>query len=845
MFHASWKASAAVTVFKEIDADGDGMLTVAELLAAVERTTGKPQPRVRLSALVERWDEDGDGKLSFPEFKNLLSYLDKGHNVQQEIAQAWARVQELLEQRDDLMRQVSAAQLSAAAAQAQLQSKASSSADGQTSALQGEERMQELRSQIIGSSLQTSKAQDELETLLIKQTVSVSSSRASYLRSLGEIIGPPPTDRRFETEYVELVNEWGVKQWADQLADMTSDEQRAYFEEVKEAYPDMYSPDWVAASNTEQLEVLLQDGWERSHAVPLLCVLEGVGAPLGRALVAGDPCYAATTYLVSDGLFAAAERQQDSPLPPSLYMGLQGDSGALVECDGQWSFLEQPDCNGFCGLTSATLITEAYCAPENFDDNGYCVRTTTEEGVEYMPVDSAVVRFDSTPADANGYHAAVMLTPTRGTFPPNTLFRLKQTIEAGYWEAPGGVYPNQRLLVVTATYRPPRTGLQVASEGGGKICGAAVTLRYGSRDEYIKGLTDIISLPVLTMQQEFERDMSWTDWQGATFTLRDEWAYVNGPAQPHTSTPGERDANNAGKLPADFLSQVNADIRTRRGKAAQAGMAQLPEEHAYLTLDEVLAVRLYSGPCYQPINAFLRAVGQLSGQFRRHTARDPAVTFTATVAHMCRAIRKLASVTTPAEASKPLYRGVRGELPRAFWVPDSQGMVAAVDVAFMSTSRNRQTPIQYMDSDSSNVLWVLKAKQQSDAAYHRGADIKSLSQFAHEDEVLFPPCSMLEALPIAKPKSPPKSSPTPPPPSPPKAANHSATDAAEAVGQATSEGLAVGETSSRKALVSIESREGRRRAISIPAVAEGQFQVLSKYEDGRAFLEVQVLPSFI
>lgn len=844
MFHASWKASAAVSVFKEIDTDGDGMLTVAELLAAVERTTGKPQQRVRLIALVERWDEDGDGKLSFPEFKNLLSYLDKGHNVQQEIAQAWGRVQELLEQRDDLMRQVSAAQLSAAAAQAQLQSKASSSTDGETSALQGEERVQELRSQIIGSTMQTSKAQDELETLLIKQTVGVSSSRASFLRSLGEIIGPPPTDRRFETEFMKLIDENITKEMlADQdFAEASEGERTAILEEVAKEHAEMYSPDRIAASNAEQLEVLLQDGWERSHAVPLLCVLEAVGAQLGRALRAGDPCYAATTYLVSDGLFAAAERQQDSPLPPSLYMALQG-KGSLVEDDGQWSFLERPDCNGFCGLTSATLIAEAYCAPENFDDNGYSLRVAEEKGVEYEPVDSAVVRFDSTPADANGYHAAVMLTPTRGTFPPNALFRLKQTIDAGYWEAPGGVYPNQRLLVVTATYRPPRKGLQMANEGGGKICGAAVTLRYGSRDEYIKGLTDIISLPVLTMEQEFERDMSWTDWQGATFTLRDEWAYVNGPAQSLTSTPGERDANNAGKLPADFLAQVNADIRTRRSKAAQAGMAQLPEEHAYLTLDEVLAVRLYSGPCYQPINAFLRAVGQLSGHFRRHTARDPAVTFTATVAHMCRAIRKLASVTTPAEASKPLYRGVRGELPRAFWVPDSQGMVAAVDVAFMSTSRNRQTPIQYMDSDASNVLWVLKAKQQSDAAYHRGADIKSLSQFAHEDEVLFPPCSMLEALPIAKPRSPPKSSPTPPPP--PKAANHLATDAAEAVGKATSVALAEGEISSRKALASIESQEGRRRAISIPAVADGQFQVLSKYEDGRAFLEVQVLPSFI
>ena len=42
-----------------------------------------------------------------------------------------------------------------------------------------------------------------------------------------------------------------------------------------------------------------------------------------------------------------------------------------------------------------------------------------------------------------------------------------------------------------------------------------------------------------------------------------------------------------------------------------------------------------------------------------------------------------------------------------------------------------------------NVLWELQPTVQSDAAYHRGADISMLSQFAGEKEVLFPPCTML------------------------------------------------------------------------------------------------------
>jgi len=249
--------------------------------------------------------------------------------------------------------------------------------------------------------------------------------------------------------------------------------------------------------------------------------------------------------------------------------------------------------------------------------------------------------------------------------------------------------------------------------------------------------------PTLTLEQEFQRDQDWKDWKGVEYTLKEEWAYVNGAASHKYATPGSRDANNVGKTPDDFLASANEHIAKRRRDLAEAGLMMLPEKHAFLTKEEVLAVRMYSGPAYQPINTFLRAVSQLSGGFRDSVAKDPSLTFAATVRHLCRAIRKLAAVATPAETSQPLFRGVRGALPRTFWVPDEQAMICAVDTAFMSTSRNRQTPVDYMGSGE-NVLWQLQPQKQSDAAYHRGADIKMLSQFAGEDEVLFPPCTMLE-----------------------------------------------------------------------------------------------------
>ena len=65
----------------------------------------------------------------------------------------------------------------------------------------------------------------------------------------------------------------------------------------------------------------------------------------------------------------------------------------------------------------------------------------------------------------------------------------------------------------------------------------------------------------------------------------------------------------------------------------------------------------------------------------------------------------------------------------------------------MCTSRNRQTPIDYMAvKPAENVLWCLQPQMESDAAYHRGADVSLLSQFSGEQEVVFPPATMFAVL---------------------------------------------------------------------------------------------------
>ena len=327
--------------------------------------------------------------------------------------------------------------------------------------------------------------------------------------------------------------------------------------------------------------------------------------------------------------------------------------------DPAWAHLENPDRTGFCGIMSCSpVICNGF--PDWFSVSGCCVDDNGPDGVTYDPVDSDVVGFESAADDENGCHSAIILEDDEhGAFPPNTLFRLKRVIEAGFWEAPGGIFPEQRLLIVTATYRAPRAGLSVVSGVGGKMCEPATSLQYGLRSAYIAGLDDILARPTLTLELELSRKITWTDWKGVKYNMKSEFDYVRAPASATSATPGTRDANNEGKTPDQFLEEANELIRKRRQALSQTDKGRLlPEQkYAYLTMEEVLAVRMYSGPAYQPINTFLRSIGQLRGDHRMRLAQDPESTFAATTAELCKAIRKLAAIVSPAKAMQPLARG--------------------------------------------------------------------------------------------------------------------------------------------------------------------------------------------
>ena len=564
--------------------------------------------------------------------------------------------------------------------------------------------------------------------------------RSRYLETLADCLGPKPKGKTWEDEWESLRCE---------------SHRISPGKDVDPSWSDAQLLEYVRTHNTVQafqsrfrqgsVDTLMRREWpeEAARTYAMLSVCSG---PIARALQERDACYAASTYALCQSLWDG--RRTEEPPPPMLYRHLQGKMG-LTEIDPGWSELTIPDIHGFCGLVS-NGITPGDCDPLNFGVGGYMRRFQRgTDPPEYIVENSDIVGFISSASDELGAHSAVLTyTDYTGAFPPKTLFRLQRIIPPGEWMAPNGVYPLQRLLVVTATYMPPRCNNTRGggTEVNGKMCARVTTLSYGSRADYIRGLNDVIAQPVLTMEQECGRQMEWQDQKGVRYSLQREWAYINGPAEPKEGcTAGTRDARNRGKLPSDFQAQTNAFIRERSADATTRHCVVLDPSLMEMNLEEVLAIRLYSGPAYQPINEFLRQVSRLSGAFREELIHHPGLTFSATVGHLCSGIRKLSAITSEEEATRPLFRGVRGELPHEFWHPDEQGIVCAVDMAFMSTSKNRSTPLGYM-GEGKNVLWELEPVQESDGGLHIGADISALSQFEAEEEMY----SHTESNPVAR-----------------------------------------------------------------------------------------------
>ena len=81
--------------FSDIDKDGNGELTLSELMVALKQVTGRQFSRERIEYLMKRWDTDTSGSLDLDEFGQLCHYLASETTANTEIEHVWKYVSNL------------------------------------------------------------------------------------------------------------------------------------------------------------------------------------------------------------------------------------------------------------------------------------------------------------------------------------------------------------------------------------------------------------------------------------------------------------------------------------------------------------------------------------------------------------------------------------------------------------------------------------------------------------------------------------------------------------------------------------------------------------------------------
>ena len=152
---------------------------------------------------------------------------------------------------------------------------------------------------------------------------------------------------------------------------------------------------------------------------------------------------------------------------------------------------------------------------------------------------------------------------------------------------------------------------------------------------------------------------------------------------------------------------------------------------AELTSAEVAAMRLYSGPMHEPIAKALRT--------------EQIGDWATTIALCYSGVLKLSLHSEPAR----VYRGVKEDkvrLPPSFLNHEEGKFAGGVERAFTSTTKSPAVALDYSGGDETvGSIFVIDFDMNS-----RGASIQWLSQYPHEEELLFPPCTGLACLDVSQ-----------------------------------------------------------------------------------------------
>jgi len=208
------------------------------------------------------------------------------------------------------------------------------------------------------------------------------------------------------------------------------------------------------------------------------------------------------------------------------------------------------------------------------------------------------------------------------------------------------------------------------------VKGKAFLAKYGSLGEFYKGLDVFSGRPLCgganqilkEMQEECaglltgSEEISTSNYGRVTTTLALEWEFVFSP-NPDKAYPGSHiiDGHRCGKPILD--PATGEQLKDSAGKprfypgrvpvSLSKFINHPTAKNANLSKPEVLALRLYTGPCYAKLNTLLRNGSVYIAQ-ERQAGRN---TFTTTISAINSGIRKLLQCSVPEPEAAVLFRG--------------------------------------------------------------------------------------------------------------------------------------------------------------------------------------------
>ena len=215
-----------------------------------------------------------------------------------------------------------------------------------------------------------------------------------------------------------------------------------------------------------------------------------------------------------------------------------------------------------------------------------------------------------------------------------------------------------------------------------------------------------------------------------TTTSKIEWWFVADPANglselglerwPPHRWDWERRADPKEKWAEYIEKSINAPLAAQGEKL--------------VTDEEFIALRLYTGPLFVKYNGLLRgSVSTVPFLISMCKTLCMGNSYPTTIHTLSAAIIKLSKL----QSACTLYRAPGGALPKSFWRAPRGG----IEPAFMSTTTNREEAMHYARRSPSKILFEV---QQGMVA--RGASVAWLSQYPTEEEILFPPLTVLEVV---------------------------------------------------------------------------------------------------